>query len=578
MNETIVASSTAESAPPSYRQRIVSEHPQWWLGAMLLALHASLAWGIETLWSRAFLLAHLGLFLMWQPVWRGETELRSSHATLIVVVGALLSVWNNWWFMAIWLAVLFGLIGGNVPGAQRRMQRLVPLLAALYVLSMLLVWVVPHLFKDQELEGALLSMVRFGLLLVPIGVALLKVEPPSGGKPLAVDLFYSVMLFLLVAALVLGSFVIKDVSKSPYPIALAQTLCGIAVLLVVLSWLWTPHSGFVGIGHLLSRYLLSMGLPFERWMQNLANRAEQEQQPDRFLNLALEHMLELPWVAGVKWRSRASAGEFGTISEFRAEFGFQDLTISIFTRWSLSPALLLHLKLLSRLLIHFYEAKRREQLQRQNAYTQAIHETGARLTHDVKNLLQSLKSLCAATESSDAGQAQALQALMQRQLPQIAQRLQTTLDKLKAPAQADSTRIDALNWWNGFKQRYQRGHIVFTDGDIDETRQIPADLFDSVADNLLQNALRKGESDGNLRIDVRLSCAAGVTFSVCDNGSPVAASVAAQLFEGPVPSQAGLGIGLYQAAKQAQQTGYRLTLVSNEAGKVCFELARTSGA
>ena len=79
--------------------------------------------------------------------------------------------------------------------------------------------------------------------------------------------------------------------------------------------------------------------------------------------------------------------------------------------------MLLHLKLLTQMVGHFYDAKRREQAQRQNAYTQAIYETGARLTHDVKNLLQSLRSLCAAVDTSDADQAGALQALMQRQLP-----------------------------------------------------------------------------------------------------------------------------------------------------------------
>ena len=52
--------------------------------------------------------------------------------------------------------------------------------------------------------------------------------------------------------------------------------------------------------------------------------------------------------------------------------------------------------------------------------------------------------------------------------------------------------------------------------------------------------------------------------------------MAARLFAAPVPSQSGLGIGLYQAAKLAEQIGYKLALVSNIDGKVCFELARGS--
>src|SRR5450631_785240 len=102
---------------------------------------------------------------------------------------------------------------------------------------------------------------------------------------------------------------------------------------------------------------------------------------------------------------------------------------------------------------HFYQAKQREELQRHNAYTQAIYETGARLTHDVKNLLQSLRSLCAAAESSSTDEAGALQGLVKRQLPQIAQRLTVTLEKLRAPQQAAVQRTDATLWWEGLKQR-----------------------------------------------------------------------------------------------------------------------------
>ena len=73
-----------------------ASRPQWWLGAMLLALHAALAWGIDSLVSRAMLLAHFGVFLIWQPVWRGERRLDGRHALLLVRVGVLLAGWNNW--------------------------------------------------------------------------------------------------------------------------------------------------------------------------------------------------------------------------------------------------------------------------------------------------------------------------------------------------------------------------------------------------------------------------------------------------------------------------------------------------
>ncbi len=559
----------------SLQQRIMGLPPQLWLGSMLLALHAALAWDFESAWSRAFLLAHVGLFLIWQPIWRGERNLSLSHGALIVGIGVVLVGFTNWWLMAVWLAVLFGLIGGNVPGIRERRHRVASLLAAVYLLAMLLVWVVPKLFSAPDHAPPVDILVRYGFAVLPLLIIATRVERVVSEQPHAVDLFYSLMLFLLVAALVLGSFMIKELSRSAYPMALAQTLLWIAAVLIGLSWLWSPHGGFSGVGQILSRYLLSVGLPFERWMQDLANRAEQDDQPERFLVNALHDMLELPWVAGVRWQTGADSGEIGVQSKFDAELSYGALTLTFHTRWSLSPALLLHLKLLTRLLAHFYAAKQREQIERQNAYTQAIHETGARLTHDVKNLLQSLTSLCAAAEASGPERATELQALINRQLPQITQRLSSTLDKLRAPdvAALPASSISATQWWESLKVRYARSDVVCVAGEIAPDVTLPAELFDSVADNLIQNALNKGRAEPGFRVEVQFACVDKPYLRVTDAGGPVPAAVARKLFDGPVPSQTGLGIRLYQAAKQAAQHGYRLALANNEPGRVRFELA-----
>jgi K+-sensing histidine kinase KdpD len=224
---------------------------------------------------------------------------------------------------------------------------------------------------------------------------------------------------------------------------------------------------------------------------------------------------------------------------------------------------------------HFYDAKRREQVQRHNAYTQAIYETGARLTHDVKNLLQSLRSLCAAVETSDADQAQALQTLMQRQLPVITQRLNVTLDKLRSPQQADAARVRAALWWEGLIRRHTGRDVQFqAEGPVQDL-QLPAELFDSVADNLIDNALHK--AGAGLQVRVTLSAAHGGTLTVCDNGAAVPKNLADQLFDAPVASQTGLGVGLYHSARQAAALGYRLALTVNEEGTVCFVLTRDGG-
>jgi signal transduction histidine kinase len=563
---------STQAALPS--RQSTRSHAPLFLALMLLALHASLAFGIEEWWSRAFLLAHFGFFLLWQPIWLGDRKLDFFQGFVIVGVGLLFMVWSSWWLMAVWIALLFALIGGSVAGGRRGGQRAVDFIAALYLLAVLLIWVVPHLFNGDRFPDSITLLVRFVLPLLLLAMIPIRVQSDRASAPLAVDLLYSIVLFLLVAALVLGSFVLKVLSSGDYPLALAQTLLVIALMLLALSWLWNPHTGFTGAKYLVSRYFLTIGLPFEVWMRNLAEHAQREPLPARFLTLALEDMSDLPWVAGVGWSTNHGEGQVGTKSRFHAEFALKELKLDIYTRWALSPVLMVHLKLLAQLLGYFYESKQREQQQRHNAYHQAIFETGARLTHDVKNLLQSLKSLCSAVEYSDGHQPDKLHALMQRQLPQIAQRLQATLDKLQAPSRTRIEMVDAVTWWEQLKQRYANSEIEFRFDSSEQQEELPGDLFNSVAENLLQNALNKARNEPGLKISAELSLDPQIPqLRVSDDGSPIGQIVAANLFNGPVASHTGLGIGLYQAARQAERLGYRLAIAENEPGHVCFVLA-----
>ena len=132
-------------------------------------------------------------------------------------------------------------------------------------------------------------------------------------------------MWMLVTGLVLGSFVVKQVSHGNYPLALAQSLMVMALVLMIMSWLWNPHSGFMGLGHMMSRYLMSLGLPFERWVKSLADLAERERDPVRFLTQAVQELCALPWVSGVNWRVSSGSGELGRPSRFQAEYSFQEI-------------------------------------------------------------------------------------------------------------------------------------------------------------------------------------------------------------------------------------------------------------
>jgi signal transduction histidine kinase len=200
------------------------------------------------------------------------------------------------------------------------------------------------------------------------------------------------------------------------------------------------------------------------------------------------------------------------------------------------------------------------------------------MTHDVKNLLQSLNALCAAAEQEADGSGE-LQALMRRQLPVITSRLQQALDKMRAPAAQASGAVQAMAWWRALQRgHYSTQNIEFREGALGERVVLPRELFDSAADNLLQNALTKRRLQGNLAISVSLDCGERVRLEVSDSGHTIPEETARELLRGPVPSASGLGIGLYQVARLAESSGYALTIEHNAEGKVSFVLSGPPGA
>jgi signal transduction histidine kinase len=540
--------------------------------AMLALLHLTAMRGVEDVWARALMLAHFGLFILWQPFMRGERSLTPLQLGVIALICVLALFYWNWWLMLLWLGMLAGVVGGKVFLFQARWQRYFYLTVLLYLVSLLLIWVFPQLLPGFKQQQDLQQFTQYGLPLLFLVMLLMPAQADSGETPQVVDFFYSAFLFMIIALLVLGSFAFMTLGKVSYPFALTYSLLLIAGILLLLGLTWNPRAGFAGLAMLFSRYLLSVGLPFEQWLYFLAELSQAEAQPERFLRQACAGLGKLPWVSGGTWRSSVYSGEFGQPSKNTVEYSDRELQLRVYSRYNLSPALTWHFRLLGQLLGEFYTAKLREQKLQQQSYVQAVYETGARMTHDVKNLLQSLNVLCAAAEQ-ESGESNELQALMRRQLPVITQRLQQTLDKLRQPASDSGSTVPAQDWWRGLQRSYAGQKIEFREGDIDAQARLPRELFDSAADNLLQNALAKRRTQGDFAISVNFSCGAAATLEVCDGGHAIAAQTVSELLRGPVPSASGLGIGLYQVARHAEGSGYSLEIAHNAEGRVCFVLS-----
>jgi signal transduction histidine kinase len=539
--------------------------------AMLLLLHIAVIRGVADPWARALLLAHLGLLLLWQPFLRAEQRVSPTQGLILLIVAFAVMLRLDWWLLAVWVVVIAGLVGGKVYQHRAKWQRRCYLVIFIYLLALLAVVILPEIAPRREITVETRQAAEYVLPFAFIMIALFPAEREAPESAQIIDFFYSVFLMLLLMVVILGSFTFMTVTRRGYLESMTYTVFFTAAAVLLVGFAWNPRSGG-GVGVFFARYLFSIGLPVEHWLQLLAGLLRAEPSPERFLEAAAAALERLPSVAGVAWRAGGFTGERGERTAQVVEFTNGELDLQIHSRYRLSPALQWHLHLLGQLLGEFYVAKRREESLRETSYLKAVHETGARTTHDIKNLLQSLNVLCSVATGPDNRDPAQLAALVRRQLPMVAQRLAQTLERLQRPQAETETYIPSKLWWDAIAPQYQGERVEFLPAQLPPESVLPRSLFDSVADNLIRNALAKRLREPAVGVRVSLEQDAELVLRVCDSGSAVPAELAANLLRSPVASTGGLGIGLYQAARQAEAGSFRLVLEKNVDGEVCFAL------
>jgi signal transduction histidine kinase len=564
-----LANTRLASAAWSYSQR----HWRFVVVAMLALLHVAVLRGVADEWARALLLAHLGLLLLWQPFLHGEHQVSVTQGAFIGLGALAVMLWIGWWLLAFWVVVLAGLVGGKVFLHQARWQRRCYLVILIYLVALLAIIILPEIAPRGGIAPEIRRFAEYGLPILLLAVALMPAEAESAEAAQVIDFFYSIFLMLVLGMTILGSFTFMTLGRVPYLEALTKTVFLIAGTMLVLGLAWSPRTG-AGVNLFFSRYLFSIGLPVEQWLYFLAELSRMEAKPERFLAEGVAGLARLPWIEGAAWQAENQRGEVGTHSEHAVVHTGEGLKLTIFSRYRTSPALQWHMQLLGQLLAEFYAAKLREQMLRESSYLQAVHETGARLTHDVKNLLQSLNVLCSVAGRDESPESL---ALIRRQLPAITQRLSATLDKLQSPADGEAQQVPLRDWGDALARQYQGQGVDFSTAGLEAGNRVPKALFDGVADNLLQNAISKRAGGAHVRIQVVIKDGAAPELHVRDSGAAVPPEVAGALFRAPVRSSTGLGIGLYQAARHAETSGYALALAENRDGEVCFALTRARG-
>ena len=545
------------------------QYGQQILASILLLSHA-LIWIVdEPLLKFSLTLILYGLFLLWQPLWSKREKVRQGPVAVVAFVTVVLAYTFPNESLMFFHLILSGLIGSRL--LSQTAFRSFDLLALLIIMVQMAVGLVPDTFKEIDLP------ILFGdymqtVILVPILLFYFAPNPDHQKQGRSqVDLMHGLLAATLLFIVLLGGIVINLLYGVDYIDGLLLTVFIVATLTIGISWFWNPGIGYSGIGVLWNRYAMTIGGPFETWINTLTTLIEERYlKPGDYLEAVCEDLVENDWLNSIEWRfenSKIGAGnEVGT----RLEHELDDkLKVVLYFRGDPGTALEQHTILLVRMAYQFYLAKLNQEKMRAQEHFETIHHTGARLTHDVKNILQSIKTsldiLDMENDSPDS------QKLLQSNLQQIGSRLQNTLDKLRAPKLDTHINLhDCEKWINSLAEQHQANSRVEIVGDIDNNLTVPVDLFDSVVDNLINNALRK---DPATQVEVRLhSSDTIILLLVCDDGEAIPPDIEESLFAKPVTTGSGMGIGLYQSAIMAHAFNYELELSQNEDGRVCFNL------
>ena len=550
--------------------KVFQHREQLILFFMLEFIHFPIWTDVTSMVSRSLLLIHLGLFLLWQPIWKGNEKLSWFDIVLLSFISYTFLFLMDWWLIFSWIILLMGLTGGRV--IINRRERTIYMLTMVFLVFEILMRCTPMLFTIT-VPGNISDIFEFLLPLLPLIIILLPIE--KGERRFhSVDFIHAISISTLTGLLVAGTLLNMYRTETDYLVSLIQTLIVIGVFLLAISWMSIPRAGFSGLPQLWMKSMLNIGTPFEGFLNGLASLFNKRSTPEEFLSSIMEELIELPWIEGVEWEANGITSISGRKSRTETTLIVDKLSIKIFSYTSVSGALYFHCKLLAQLINNFYVAKLRERELTQQTHLQAVYETGARITHDIKNLLQSLQAITSiiATDS-EQNNFSVSGRILKKQLPTLTQRLQLALEKLQTPEISEMDSVYLKDWWNDLILRTNLKNVTFN-GDISGDRIVPTELFDSVIDNLFENIRSKSQMDISIHTTINLySDEQNIILTIRDNGESIPLNKANTILKEPMPSDNGLGIGLYQAARLAESLGYKFILKENREGNVCFELS-----
>ncbi|VAW63305.1 hypothetical protein MNBD_GAMMA09-527 [hydrothermal vent metagenome] len=540
------------------------------LGLMLLLLHLALHQQDENNFLvSSLLLAHFGFFLLWQPVINTAESISIKTLLIALIVNSLLYFFLNDWFIGLWIIFLIGLTSGSalVSGIQRSLYAL----AAVILFLQLSLTLTPKLFNLEVLDENIEQVVFYAII---IACSVIIFWPYKKYRTVKTDYLHGLIISFGLFSFYITSILISYTANIHYLQSLLITALSIGSGFVFLSIIWLPRHGISGIGQLWEQHILNIGNPFETWVKQTSLLDQNKKiTADLFLKNSIEHLLTLSWVSGVNWSDEKKHTLYGQETKYSTTFTSNNINVQIYSHIPMGAALKIHAQLLMHLMNYFYTSKLREITLMNQTHLKAVYETGSKLTHDMKNILQSLHTLTSVVQTTDDPQKS--HQLMKKQLPLLSQRLQNTLDKLQTKTDTGCSFSLIQTWWKELQSRYHGRDILF-EGEIYQNTLIDIDVFDTVLENFLENARSKRRSNPDISIIASIYAEnERIVIQVCDTGEPVPTSKKNEMFKQILPSNDGYGIGLYQSAQLAEKNGFKLNLLNNESGNICFQLSNS---
>jgi hypothetical protein len=115
------------------------------LGLMMVTLIAALAFIDDINISRSLFITHFGFFLLWQPIYKKETQFSMVNLVSLITLISAFIIWLNIWLTPIWLLLLLSLLTGRI--FSRGLERVAYGIAIIVIFLQLILVTTPDLFS-----------------------------------------------------------------------------------------------------------------------------------------------------------------------------------------------------------------------------------------------------------------------------------------------------------------------------------------------------------------------------------------------------------------------------------------------